>query len=175
MTLANMSTTTHDYHFFLAMRTLMVYSLSNFQVLSTELPAVIMLSITSPGLIHLLIRSYPLWLTSPPFPKPQPLETTILLQIHTEVRLYSIRLSLSDFWGGIWINIHSRHRSESNIPFPLPPQALHLLCSQPELFYLFDCLVILQISYRMMSPELPSGEESAFQCRACGFDPWLGN
>ena len=33
------------------------------------------------------------------------------------------------------------------MPFPLPPEALCLLCSQPELSYLFDCLVILQISY----------------------------
>ena len=33
----------------------------------------------------------------------------------------------------------------------------------------------IKVKFLMGLPWWPSGKESAFQCRGCGFDPWSGN
>ena len=78
--LANTSIPSHSYHFFCVVRTLKIYSLSNFQVYDAVLLTIItMVYIRSPEIVHLITGSlYPLTNLSPP---PPPLVTTILLSV----------------------------------------------------------------------------------------------
>lgn len=56
--LANTFITSHNYYFFVVVRTIKIQSPSNFEVHNTVyLPIITMLRITSPGLIYILVAS----------------------------------------------------------------------------------------------------------------------
>lgn len=66
----------HNYHFFLVVRTLIIYSHGNFQIYNTVLIIITMLYITLPEFIHLKTETYCIkYLPYPP--TPQSLKTTI--------------------------------------------------------------------------------------------------